>query len=142
MNSCASEISCTYFQLDDKWAISHFLRLNWITMLYLWCYKAMERMPQPNIFNEAVYWTTIWNSIMKVSSFCFVVISVLLAYLVTTNEGFVSNDQNQLFIGDVNRCSNINPLVDSKTIDLIAYGKWSEGKFCTALRRDLKVADE
>ena len=79
---------------------------------------------------------------MKVSSFCFVVISVLLAYLVTTNEGFVFNDQNQNFIGDVNRCSNINPLVDSKTIDLIAYGKWSEGKFCTTLRRDLKVADE
>ena len=57
-------------------------------------------------------------------------------------EGFVFNTQNPNFLWDVNRCSNINPIVDSRTIILTANGKWSEDKFCSAIRRDLKVTDE
>ena len=79
---------------------------------------------------------------MKVLSFCLLIISFLLSYFANTNDGFIFNNQNQNFLWDVNRCSNINPLVDSKTIELTANGKWNEDKFCTALRRDLKVEDE
>ena len=79
---------------------------------------------------------------MKFLTFFLDTISVLLAYFANTNEGFIFNNQNQNFLWDVNRCSNINPIVDSKTIELTAYGKWNEDKFCTALRRDLKVEDE
>ena len=67
---------------------------------------------------------------------------VLLALFACTTEGFVFNSENPNFLWDVNRCSNINPIVDSKTIILTANGKWSEDKFCTAIRRDLKVTDE
>ena len=77
-----------------------------------------------------------------VLSFCLEIISVLLTCFVNTNEGFVFNYQNQNFLWDVNRCSNINPIVDSKTIELTANGKWNEDKYCTALRIDLKVEDE
>ena len=79
---------------------------------------------------------------MKFLTFFLDTISVLLAYFANTNEGFIFNNQNQNFLWDVNRCSNINPIVDSKTIELTAYGKWNEDKYCTALRRDLKVEDE
>ena len=43
---------------------------------------------------------------------------------------------------DVTRCSNVNPIEDSKTIFLSARGKWSDDKFCMAVRTDLKVIDE
>ena len=43
---------------------------------------------------------------------------------------------------DVSRCSNVNPIEDSKTIFLSARGKWSDDKFCMAIRTDLKVIDE
>jgi len=43
---------------------------------------------------------------------------------------------------DVRRCSNINPIVDSKTILLSAGGKWSNDKFCMGIRTDLKVIDD
>ena len=66
----------------------------------------------------------------------------LLASFAFTTEGFVFNNENPNFLWDVNRCSNINPIVDSKTIILTANGKWRDDKFCTAIRRDLKVTDE
>jgi len=42
---------------------------------------------------------------------------------------------------DVRRCSNINPIWDSKTVFLSARGKWSNDKFCMGIRTDLKVSD-
>merc|ERR1711990_354907 len=39
-------------------------------------------------------------------------------------------------------CSNINPIVDSKTIILIAKGAWPVDQFCHSIRRDLKVSDD
>ena len=59
----------------------------------------------------------------------------------TCLSAFPFGNFNQDFIWDVNRCSNINPIVDRKTIILIANGKWPEDKFCHAIRRDLKVSD-
>ena len=40
------------------------------------------------------------------------------------------------------RCSNINPIMDEKTIFLSAIGsvKWPEDLFCLAIRRNLKVS--
>jgi len=67
---------------------------------------------------------------------------ILLASLTNDAEGFVFDTQNKNFLWDVNRCSNINPVVYSKSIILTANGKWSDDKFCTAIRRDLKVTDE
>ena len=49
---------------------------------------------------------------------------------------------NQEFIWDINRCSNINPIVDRKTIILASGGKWDQDQFCHAIRRDLKVSDD
>jgi len=43
---------------------------------------------------------------------------------------------------DVRRCSNINPIEDSKTIFLSAGGKWNNDKFCMGIRTDLKVSDD
>ena len=67
---------------------------------------------------------------------------LLLESLTNGTKGFVFDTQNKNFLWDVNRCSNINPIVDSKSIILTANGKWPEDKFCTAIRRDLKVTDE
>ena len=66
---------------------------------------------------------------------------ILLASLTNDAEGFVLDTQNQNFLWDVNRCSNINPIVDSKTIILEAYGN-KDDNLCTAIRRDLKVDDQ
>ena len=43
---------------------------------------------------------------------------------------------------DLQRCSNINPVEDSKTIFLSSFGKWPVDKFCIAIRTDLKVNDD
>ena len=43
---------------------------------------------------------------------------------------------------DIQRCSNINPIEDSKTVFLSALGKWPDDKFCIAVRTDLKVNNE
>merc|ERR1712218_153913 len=79
---------------------------------------------------------------MKFFEVCSSISFILLASFAFTTEGFVFNNENPNFLWDVNRCSNINPIVDSKTIILTANGKWSEDKFCSAIRRDLKVTDE
>ena len=67
---------------------------------------------------------------------------ILLAFFIFTSEGFVLNYQNPNFLWDLNRFSNINPIVDSQTIILTANGKWRDDKFCTAIRRGLKVTDQ
>jgi len=43
---------------------------------------------------------------------------------------------------DVRRCSNINPIEDSKTIFLSAGGKWNNDNLCMGIRTDLKVSDD
>ena len=55
--------------------------------------------------------------------------------------------QNQEFIWDINRCSNINPIFDRRTVQLVAGGVWYENgifrdQICHAIRRDLKVSDD
>ena len=45
-------------------------------------------------------------------------------------------------IWDIERCSNINPLMDANTIQLVTGGKWPDDEFCHAVRTDLKVADD
>jgi len=82
------------------------------------------------------------NIRMKLLSFLNCVNVILLASVANDTEGFVLDTQDKNFLWDVNRCSNINPIVDSKSIILTANGKWQEDKFCTAIRRDLKVTDE
>ena len=57
-------------------------------------------------------------------------------------KGFPYGNVNQEFIWDINRCSNINPIVDRKTIILASGGKWDQDQFCHAIRRDLKVSDD
>ena len=79
---------------------------------------------------------------MKLLSLSAVINVMLHASLSLTSEGFVLNYQNPNFLWDLNRCSNINPIVDSQTIILTANGKWRDDKFCTAIRRDLKVTDQ
>ena len=79
---------------------------------------------------------------MKLLSFLNCINVILLALLDNDTEGFVLDTQDKNFLWDVNRCSNIYPIVDSKSIILTANGKWPEDKFCTAIRRDLKVTDE
>jgi len=76
--------------------------------------------------------------------FCFMssVALVVFALFHDSAEGYVFDAQNKNFLWDVNRCSNINPIVDSNTIILRANGKWDDDKFCSAIRRDLKVTDE
>merc|ERR1711909_19405 len=66
---------------------------------------------------------------------------VVVTLLLKGIDGFSFGTQFKDFIWDLNRCSNINPIVDSQTIMLIANGKWPDDKFCTAIRRDLKVND-
>jgi len=64
--------------------------------------------------------------------------------------GFPFGNQSPEVIWDTTRCSNINPIVDSKTIILIAKGKWpgscagEQGcdQLCHSIRRDLKVNDD
>jgi len=82
------------------------------------------------------------NIRMKLLSFLNCVNVILLASVANDTEGFVLDTQDKNFLWDVNRCSNINPIVDSKSIILTANGKWPEDKLCTAIRRDLKVTDE
>ena len=70
-------------------------------------------------------------------------ISIIILFgIFTCLSAFPFGNFNQDFIWDVNRCSNINPIVDRKTIFLTAKGKWPDDKFCTAIRRDLKVSDD
>jgi len=79
---------------------------------------------------------------MKYYQFCSGIIAVVLSLFGKYADGFVLENQNRNFLWDVNRCSNINPIVDSETIILTANGQWATDKFCTAIRRDLKVTDE
>lgn len=52
-------------------------------------------------------------------------------------------NQNQEFIWDIDRCSNINPIFDRRTVSLTtAGGKYPEDQLCHAIRRDLKVNDD
>ena len=74
------------------------------------------------------------------STYMRVILYAATMYAGTAN-GFPYGDMAQEHIWDVNRCSNINPIVDGRTVLLTANGKWPEDKFCTAIRRDLKVAD-
>ena len=81
----------------------------------------------------------------RMKLFCFMTRIALIVFglLLDNTEGFAFDNQNQNFLWDVNRCSNINPIVDSKTIILIAKGAPREtDQFCSAIRRDLKVSDE
>ena len=79
---------------------------------------------------------------MKLICFMTSVALIIFALLHGNAEGYVFDAQNKNFLWDVNRCSNINPIVDSKTIILTANGKWDDDRFCSAIRRDLKVTDE
>ena len=79
---------------------------------------------------------------MKLYGFMTSVALIVFAIFHDNVKGFVIDTRNPNFLWDVNRCSNINPIVDSETIILIANGKWDDDKFCSAIRRDLKVTDE
>ena len=79
---------------------------------------------------------------MKLLSLSAVINVMLHASLSLTSEGFVLNYQNPNFLWDLNRCSNINPIVDSQTIILTENGNFEDDNFCTAIRRDLKVTDQ
>ena len=66
----------------------------------------------------------------------------LIALACSQVNGYPYGNQSPEFIWDTTRCSNINPIVDSKTIILIAKGKWPIDQFCHSIRRDLKVSDD
>ena len=68
----------------------------------------------------------------------------VIAVVCTQVNGFPYGNISPEFIWDTYRCTNIQPIVDSKTIILIAKGdegKFPEDKFCHSIRRDLKVSD-
>ena len=65
----------------------------------------------------------------------------VIAVVCTQVHGFPYGNLSPEFIWDTYRCTNIQPIVDSKTIILIAKGKFPEDKFCHSIRRDLKVSD-
>jgi len=71
----------------------------------------------------------------------------LLLLLAATAQGLVDSEvrgpfTSPQFIWDTTRCFNSDPILDSKTIKLIAKGQWPADKFCVATRRDLKVDDD
>jgi len=69
----------------------------------------------------------------------------LIALACSQVHGYPYGNQSPEFIWDTTRCSNINPIVDSKTIILIpkgAFGQWPRDQFCHSIRRDLKVSDD
>lgn len=66
----------------------------------------------------------------------------LIALVLSQVNGYPYGNQSPKFIWDTYRCSNINPIVDSKTIILIGGGRWPADQFCHAIRRDLKVSDD
>ena len=79
---------------------------------------------------------------MKLFCLSSVINLILQALFPFSSEGFVLNDQNPNFLWDLNRCSNINPIVDSQTIILTENGNFEDDNFGTAIRRDLKVTDQ
>jgi len=66
---------------------------------------------------------------------------LLIALACSQVNGYPYGNLSPEFIWDTYRCSNINPIVDSKTVILIAKGTWPEDQYCHTIRRDLKVSD-
>ena len=64
----------------------------------------------------------------------------LLVMVLSCVRGHIFSSQGPTW--DVRRCSNINPIEDSKTIFLSAGGRWNNDKFCMGIRTDLKVSDD
>lgn len=65
----------------------------------------------------------------------------LIALACPQVNGYPYGNLSPEFVWDTYRCSNINPIVDSKTIILIAKGAFPEDQYCHTIRRDLKVSD-
>jgi len=65
-----------------------------------------------------------------------------IAFVCVHVKGYPYGNLSPEFIWDTTRCSNINPIVDSKTVILIAKGEYPQDKNCYAIRRDLKVSDD
>jgi len=66
----------------------------------------------------------------------------LIALVCFQVNGYPYGNLSPQFIWDTYRCSNIDPIVDSKTIILVAKGAFPVDQFCHAVRRDLKVSDD
>jgi len=54
--------------------------------------------------------------------------------------GYAYANQAQEIIWEMSGCSNINPMVDRKTI-IQATSATNPGQHCSAIRRDLKISD-
>merc|ERR1719167_436689 len=65
-----------------------------------------------------------------------------LALVCVHVKGYPYGNLSPEFVWDTTRCSNISPIVDSKTVILIAKGEYPKDQNCYAIRRDLKVSDD